>query len=316
MKELQFKSFDKFTETTKSFIDKAIVTLDDAKAAGTQLVKNLGFEEKEVTAWAKHGGAYFKVDNAREQLTPGFYVATLTMAGPAFIPFSVSNDQILELPDQKTSTIVEKGNEFWTLEETFAKLDFLHKRGILLDGQVGTGKSVIAFKLGRNLIQQHAGVVLYPTSPYAAAYCSADFREVQPSTKLMCAIEDIDEVCYGYGEKMITAFLDGEFQVNNILTIATTNNIKALSKRLTARPSRFDVKETIGVMSKEARKSFLDQKATTLTEEQKILWVEKTDDFTVPALKELCILVLAYCYPLDESVDRIRKDFVSSVPDV
>lgn len=316
MRQLEFKSFDSFTTSTKSYIDKTINTIEDAKAAGTQLIKNLGFEEKEVTAWAKHGGAYYKVDNAREQLAPGFYIATLTLAGPAFIPFSVSNDEILELPDNKTSRIVEKGNEFWTLEETFAKLNFLHKRGILLDGQVGTGKSVIAFKLGRNLIQEHAGVVIYPTDPYSLAYCAADFREVQPSTKLMCVIEDIDEVCYGYGEKMITSFLDGEFQVNNILTIATTNNIKGLSKRLTARPSRFDVKDTIGVMSKEARRSFLDQKATTLTDEQKTLWVEKTEDFTVPALKELCILVLAYCYPLEESVDRIRKDFVSTTPDV
>ena len=316
MRKLEFKSFDSFTSSAKSYTDKTINTIDDAKAAGTQLIKNLGFQEKEVTAWAKHGGAYYKVDNAREQLTPGFYVATLTMAGPAFIPFSVANDQILELPDQKTSLIVDKGNEFWELEETFAKLNFLHKRGILLDGQVGTGKSVIAFKLGRNLIQKHAGVILYPTNPYALAYCAADFREVQPSTKLMCTIEDIDEVCYGYGEKMITSFLDGEFQVNNILSIATTNNIKGLTKRLTARPSRFDVKETIGVMSKEARKSFLDQKATTLTEEQKVLWVEKTDDFTIPALKELMILVLAYCYPLEDSIANIRKHFVSNTPDV
>ena len=76
------------------------------------------------------------------------------------------------------------------------------------------------------------------------------------------------------------------------------------------------MKQTIGVMSKEARRSFLDQKATTLTDEQKTLWVEKTDDFTVPALKELMILVLAYCYPLEESISNIKKHFVSNTPDV
>ena len=314
--KLEYKSFESFTDQVKNFHDKGVKTLDDAKAAGSQIVKNLGFEEKEVTAWAKSGGAYYKVDNAREKLTPGFYVATLTMAGPAFIPFVVSQDDILELPDTKGDEIVGRVKEFYDLRDTFKSLNFLHKRGVLLDGQVGTGKSIIAFKSGRDLIQRQAGVVLYSTSPYALVYCATDFRAVQPDTDLMTVIEDIDEVCYGYGEKMITSFLDGEFQVNNILTIATTNNIKGLSKRLTARPSRFDVKATITVMTEEARRSFLSQKATTLTAEQIDLWVSKTADFTVPALKELMILVLAYTYDLDSSVARIRKDFVSNVPDV
>lgn len=313
---INYKSFESFTSATKDFIDKKINSVDDAKAAGSQIVKNLGFKEEEITAWAKNSGTYYKVDSARKELTPGFYVATLTMAGPAFIPFSVSQDDILELPDTKTENIVGRGNEFYELKDTFKSLNFLHKRGILLDGQVGTGKSVIAFKLGRNLIREKGGVVLYPTSPYALAYCAADFRAVQPNTDLLTVIEDIDEVCQGYGEKMITSFLDGEFQVNNILTVATTNNIKGLTRRLTARPSRFDVKETITVMTAEARKSFLTQKATTLTAEQIDLWVEKTEDFTVPALKELMILVLAYTYPLEASVVRIRKDFVSRVTDV
>lgn len=315
MNNLSFKSFDSFTLNMKDFAVNKAGSLEEVKAAGTQLVKNLGFNEKEVEAWAKIESGYLRVANARKELTPGFYVATLTMMGPMFIPFSVSQDQILELPDQKTTDIVERGNEFFNLEETFKKLDFLHKRGILLDGQVGTGKSVIAFKLGRNVIEKHGGVVIYPTSPSALAYCAKDFRSVQPSTKLMCVIEDIDEVCGFYGEKTLTAFLDGEYQVNNILTVATTNNPQMLSKRLTARPSRFDVKETITVMTAEARREFLNQKATSLNDEQKESWVEKTEDFTVPALKELLILVLAYCYPLDESVAKIRKNFVSSMPD-
>lgn len=312
---LNFTSFKTFSNQIKETIKTTNPSIEEVKSAGTQLVKNAKFDNEEIAGWAKFDGAYHKISNACKELEPGFYIATLTMSGPCFIKFTISQDQILELPDSKTEEIINRGTEFWSLKETFSELNFLHKRGILLDGQVGTGKSVIAFKLGKNLIEKHGGVVIYPTSPYALKYCVSDLREVQPNTKIMVVLEDLDEICASYGEKMITAFLDGEFQVNSILTVATTNNIKGLSSRLTARPSRFDVKETISVLSREARVGFLKQKATTLTEEQIQNWADKTEDFTVPALKELMILVLAYCYPLDESIDKIRKNFVSKMPD-
>jgi hypothetical protein len=286
------------------------------KAAGTQLVKNELFQENNSQGWAKVGRGFRRVDDIRKELTPGFYVATETMSGPILIPFQVTNDDILDLPGEKTESILKAINSFYEAEETFKALNFLHKRGMILKGQPGTGKSVVAFKAGRDLIQKQAGIVIYATDPYAMESNARDIREVQPNAKILNTIEDIDMMVAMYGERKLTAFLDGESSIGGIFSLAITNDDRILSTRLTARPSRFDITETVGVMGKAARVSFLQQKATSLTPEQIELWADKTEDYTVPMLKELMIMVLAYMYSLDDSIARINKTFKSRITDV
>lgn len=314
---MQFKSFENFTDTIRKLQPTTKVTsLEEAKAAGTQLVKNLDFVEEASQGWAKSGRAFYRVDDIRKELTPGFYVATMTMSGPILVSFSVTNDDILDLPGEKTEAILKRMNEFWSQKENFAAFNFVHKRGVMLKGQPGTGKSIVAFKAGRDLIQTHAGIVMYATDPYSMEANARDIREVQPDTKILNTIEDIDMMVANYGERKLTAFLDGESSIGGILTLGITNDDRVMSSRLMSRPSRFDVIETVGVMGKAARVSFLQQKATSLTPEQIELWAEKTEDYTVPMLKELMILVLAYCYPLDSSVEKINKTFKSKIVDV
>lgn len=238
------------------------------------------------------------------------------MSGPFLIPFTVTNDDILDLPGEKTETIIQHANDFWEKSATFKALNFVHKRGIIIKGQPGTGKSVVAFKVGRNLIEKQGGIVIYPTDPYAMEENARDIRAVEPDKKILNVIEDIDMMVAMYGERKLTAFLDGETSIGGILTLGITNDDRILSSRITARPSRFDVTETVGVMGKEARISFLQQKATTLTPEQIQLWADKTEDYTVPMLKELMIMVLAYTYSLDESIAKINKSFKSKIVDV
>jgi len=313
--------FDEFRKTkfsSKSEAAEAGTNLIEflSKGAGTQLVKNEGFLESASEGWAGIGRGFTRAMDIRKELTPGYYVATLTMRGPMLVPFQVTNDDILDLPGEKTEDIIKRADEFWDLEDSFKALNFIHKRGILIKGQPGCGKSIVAFKVGRNLIQKRAGIVIYPTSPYSMEDCARDIREVEPNKKILNVIEDIDMMVGMYGERTLTAFLDGETSIDKILTLGITNDDRILSSRLTARPSRFDVIETVGVLTAEARKSFLEQKATSLTPEQIDLWVSKTEDYTVPMLKELMIMVLAYCCPLDSSVEKINKTFKSRIADV
>jgi hypothetical protein len=315
------KLFDEFRKTKFDNLEQEKLASTNlvevcTKAAGTQLVKNEEFQENNSQGWAKSGRAFYRVDDIRKELTPAFYVATLTMTGPILIPFQVTNDDILDLPGEKTEDIIKRANEFWDLADNFKALNFTHKRGMILKGQPGTGKSIVAFKVGRDLIQKRAGIVIYPTSPYAMEENARNIREVEPNKSILNTIEDIDMMVGMYGERTLTAFLDGESSISGILTLGITNDDRILSSRLTARPSRFDVIETVGVMGKEARISFLQQKATTLTEEQVNLWAEKTEDYTVPMLKELMIMVLAYCYPLEDSVAKINKTFKSAIIDL
>jgi hypothetical protein len=299
-------------ESKGSLADSLLKT----KAAGTQLVKNEAFQESNSMGWAKGGRAFYRVDDIRKELTPAFYVGTLTMSGPILIPFQVTNDDILDLPGEKTESILKAIREFHENKETFKALNFLHKRGMILKGQPGTGKSIVAFKAGRDLIQQHAGLVMYATDPYSMEACARDIREVQPTTDILNTIEDIDMMVAMYGERKLTAFLDGESSIGGIFTLGITNDDRILSSRIMSRPSRFDVIETVGVMSKAARISFLQQKATSLTPEQIETWADKTEDYTVPMLKELMIMVLAYMYSLDDSIARINKTFKSRITDV
>lgn len=315
-------TFEDFQSAVKGLTFEQLKTMGSdlasysGKAAGTQLVKNEGFVEESSKGWARYGRSYSRVDDIRKELTPGFYVATYSIIGPILIPFQVTNDDILDLPGEKTESIIKVIDDFYAAKEMFAELKFVHKRGVLLKGQPGTGKSIVAFKAGRAVITKRAGVSIYATDPYSMEDNIRNIREVEPNKEILNVIEDIDMMVGMFGERKLTAFLDGESSVGGMLTLGITNDDRILSHRIMKRPSRFDVIETVGVLTKEARKSFLTQKATSLTPEQINDWVEATDDYTVPMLKELMILVLAYCYPLAESVVKINSTFKSAIVDV
>lgn len=130
----------------------------------------------------------------------------------------------------------------------WAGLGIPRKRGILLAGEPGTGKTAIC----KALMAEAEGITCLITNAYDLAhedYITELYELAQSLAPCLVFIEDVDfiaqkreEFGYGSGPALLSllAVLDGIEEKNEIVTIATTNCLEALDKALSERPSRFD----------------------------------------------------------------------------
>ena len=122
------------------------------------------------------------------------------------------------------------------------------KRGVLLAGEPGTGKTLIC----KALMAEAEDITCITTSAYAFDgddYVTELYELANDLSPCIVFIEDIDLIGqnreeYGYqkGPALLSllAVMDGIEEHTEIVTVATTNCLDTLDKALSQRPSRFD----------------------------------------------------------------------------
>ena len=201
-------------------------------------------------------------------------------------------------------TIIEEIKDFWGKEKLFTELGFLHRRGYLLYGAQGTGKSSLIHEVAEIVIKE-GGIVFYCTNPDFFNQGLTTFRQVEPNRKVVCIFEDIDAIIRNYGEATLLSLLDGDNQISGVCNLATTNYPELLDKRIVGRPRRFDRVHRIGNLDEKARKTFLDKKLPK--GENTATWLQKTKGLSIAALSETIISVFCFGKTLDEAVDIMKS---------
>lgn len=285
---------------------KAVDTKQISDAEEQQLEAQVE-NQKLGSMWGKSGEIYYAVDSVAKTIPAGNYNILETPSGYYLQQTAVNTDELIRLPDEASDFVVEHIKEFWQLQSTFEAHNFLHKRGILLFGPQGGGKTSAIFQVSSYFVNDIKGVVLDISNPYAMQAGLKMIRQVEPKRPIMCVIEDIDELISWYGDKKLTAILDGQGNINGVLFLATTNFPERLPSRIINRPSRFDVVKYVGIPSEAARKTYLEHKLPDLEPTELARWVQSTADFTIPQIKEVIILVRGYMVPLDQAVARIAE---------
>lgn len=253
-----------------------------------------------------NGKIYFPSTPVAQTLATGTYRAKLSMSyGIYWEKQKVLGDNLLELPDDDSTEVLHHITEFWAMKDAFKKYGFLHKRGVMLYGPQGSGKTSTVIQTIKK-IEAMKGVVLLGNYPGYDLAAIKDMRELEPDRPIVVVYEDLDDVIMNYGDRIITEMLDGEANVDNVLYLATTNHPQRLPARLINRPSRFDVVKFIGLPSKEARTMYLKAKTDMMLSEISI-WADKTDGLSIPHLKELIILVKVLKKDLDESITILKN---------
>ncbi|MFC2039859.1 AAA family ATPase [Chloroflexota bacterium] len=122
------------------------------------------------------------------------------------------------------------------------------KRGVLLAGDPGTGKTVVC----KALMAEAEGVTCINTNAYALdsdEYITDLYELAQDLSPSIVFIEDIDLIGqnrmeFGYlrGPSLLSllSVMDGIEGHDEIVTVATSNCLETLDKALSERPSRFD----------------------------------------------------------------------------
>ncbi len=151
--------------------------------------------------------------------------------------------------DAETKSEIEANTVgFLRRKDEWAKYGIPSKRGILLVGEPGTGKTVIC----KALMSEAEGITCITTNGYALdsdGYITELYEVAKDLSPSIVFIEDMDligqnrtEFGYQRGSALVSllAVLDGVEEHKEIVTVATTNCLEALDKALSRRPSRFD----------------------------------------------------------------------------
>jgi len=239
----------------------------------------------------------------------GVFRIQRNMSGVFFEVHDINTDDILRFEDSRYTKILQEIDNFWTLKDDFKKYGFTHKRGVLLYGQPGSGKSAL-LKLAMEDMVSKGNIVFITREAHDLVEALKVVREVEPERKILVIMEDIDEIVK-YGEHAILELFDGDAQTNNVLFLGTTNYIDRLPPRI-LRASRFDRKIEIGNPPTTGRYAYLKAKLKEHQDEKRIMELaEKTKDFTFAQLREF--IVSAFCLKQneDEVIKRLRSNLES-----
>jgi len=276
--------------------------------------------------WITHGsGLYYPEFNVQicNNIPTGFYgIGYDTNVGKYFVRKSdYITDNILELPMPETKKIIKDITTFWKKEPDFRRYGLTYKRGILMYGPPGCGKSHVIQLIIKYLLEEQKGVVFKIESPEDVErysnFMHSTFKVIENTRRIVTIIEDIDGLFHAgkSTETLLLNILDGMNHMDNIVYVATTNYPEELAERIINRPSRFDRRYEIGLPNEEVRKYYLEH--TLKPEDLKSIdidrWVKETADLSVAHLRELIVSTIIQGNTFEDTME-ILKDFSDNRP--
>jgi SpoVK/Ycf46/Vps4 family AAA+-type ATPase len=143
----------------------------------------------------------------------------------------------------------------------------------------------------------------YPPSFVAAVSL---FRAIEKDRPCVCVFEDIDTLIECHGDAELLQWLDGAYQIDRVVNIATTNYPEQLDRRIVTRPRRFDRIVKISAITAEARRAYFQWKLPKLTSQELECWVDRTDGLSFAALSEVVIRTVCLGADLEGVVEMLR----------
>ena len=261
---------------------------------------------KEITQWTEHLQDFFvPVGKTKNVLKAGFYSPSRMGDRLGFFKNDVIVDDLILFKESKIHDILLEINKFWTLEENFKKYGFVQKRGILIWGPQGSGKTAGVQLIMQDIIRRN-GIILSGENPSNLISALRLFRLVEPERKIICLFEDIDSIIENFGESVILSLLDGEIQINKVLNIAVTNYPERLDKRIVSRPRRFDRIVFMDMPVESVRREYFIKKLN-LDDKEVDKWVKATKGLSFASLAEAVISVKCLENSFEETISRLRS---------
>lgn len=259
-----------------------------------------------VSAWAVSGDQYWGITHSIDTIAPGCYKAGISQGIGVYLQRQpIQTDSLITLPDSKSEAIIAEIEQFMTLRPSFVSRGLLYKRGVLLWGPPGSGKTSTLHLLMRLIVDRLGGMALLVDDPFIASEALLLVRKIEPRRQVIAILEDIDGLLAHHGVERYLALLDGEAQVDNIVFVATTNYPERLDRRFVDRPSRFDTVEYVGMPSPEARRVYLTHREPTLAAEVIEEMVDATDGLSIAHLREMIILTQCFGRSIADAAARL-----------
>lgn len=276
---------------------------DDGVKGSKVPIQYIQYHVDEASGALTPAGQY-KSPKFEDKIPAGLYTVSEDMSGNIYItPTSISTDELLKFEDSRYNKVLEEIDKFWGLAESYKQMGFTHKRGVMLTGRPGTGKSCLLKQVMESSIEKDIPVFV-GTSPGLLSRCLHQVRQVESDRKLLGILEDVDN--YSYNEQPLLQLFDGDRTVGNILYLATTNYPEKLPERI-MRTGRFDTKCEVLNPPATGRLAYFKHKNPELSESQLKTIVDSTDDFSFADMREFAIRHFIYGDSVVEAAARVKK---------
>jgi predicted AAA+ superfamily ATPase len=221
-------------------------------------------------------------------------------------------DELYQLPSYEIMDILRDIQNFWDRKDKYKEYNFVHKRGILMYGEPGCGKSGIIQLIAKQLIEND-GIIINIKDQDDVDYFMdfiSTFRKIEPNRPLIVLLEDIDSIAgeNSHSTSRLLNILDGVKQIEDVVYIATTNYPEKLQDRITNRPSRFDRRYKVELPNDEIREAYIrhklnedDIKGIDVQE-----WVKRTEGMSLSHLKEVVISTIVMGREFEEVMDNLE----------
>ena len=224
----------------------------------------------------------------------------------------IKTDELYQLPSYEIQDILKDIQDFWDRRDKYREYNFVHKRGILMYGEPGCGKSGIIQLIAKQLIENNGIIINIKDQDDVDYFIDfiATFRKIEPNRPLIVLLEDLDSIAgeSNYSTSKLLNILDGVKQIEDVVYIATTNYPEKLQERITNRPSRFDRRYKVELPNEEIREAYIRHK---LKEDdlQKVdiqEWVKRTEGMSLSHLKEVVISTIVMGREFEEVMDNLE----------
>lgn len=256
-------------------------------------------------------GKYTSAHGVVDSLPSGAYEINLVMGQPIFARIDMNAELLTKFNDKTYDNVMRDIERFWEARAKFAAHGIAHKRGILLHGPPGTGKSCIVRLIVDDVVARGGVAVRFGD---VGSYISGMqmLRRVAPKMPVVVIMEDV-ECILRYNESTILNVLDGMYGIDGVVYLATTNHLDRLQERIKNRPSRFDKRLLIGCPERHVRLEYIKRLDTTETTAPVLdaaaaeKWADDTDGFSFGHIKELYISTVLFENAYDDVLTELRS---------
>lgn len=234
-------------------------------------------------------GNFMGVGETLATLPPGIYEPVqVPPLGLVWVPIEARDDLLIRFDDSVSTNVVDEIETFWGEEEAFRRYSLPFKRGILLHGPPGSGKSSTV-RLIANAVVKRGGYVISWSRPAVLIAAMRQLRQAHKGVPVVVLMEDLDSILERYDESATLNLLDGAESVDKVVFIATTNYPERLAERIRNRPSRFDRRVLVPHPSRAARRQYLDTLVREGDDFDLDRYVSDSDGMSLAHLKELFV---------------------------
>jgi AAA+ superfamily predicted ATPase len=201
----------------------------------------------------------------------------------------VTWDDVL-LPERLRSDLKRTVSEFFANGELYRRHGLPHRRGVLLAGPPGNGKTTIIKAIAHEV--GHPMIVAVLDDPNSGLYnCRNAFERAAELAPAVVCFEDLDTlVDDGPLLSQFLNLLDGMESLDGVLVIATTNRPDRIDPAIAKRPSRFDRVFLIPEPDRDLRRAYLERELGCDAPEGSVEWLStETEGYSVAFLKELLL---------------------------